>query len=524
MNRNMQKMSGSLKLYLLTIMRLRPIQLVYQVYRYLIPVTKAFASSPRTPSPIPRLLSATSADTFKKNGTMHVLNYPVYAIYKNEFLESKSDYLPRFSFFYFSWALTQDLGTVRNLLQQSMYWSDMHYFMHPYVVSKRLINLSVLISLDKNELLELREQLFQRIWTDYQFLRRNLEHHIGANHLLTNFAALALASKIFDVKKSNYFQRRYWREFKIQFKERLHFERSPAYSAQLLNEALVVYQISGQDIVGKEVMKRIANSIRFLDYLSESGLKLNFIDNIWSQSPTPEQLICLSHSLGLELGNFSISSSQIECGFMLFNRGNFTAALDAGFPSPSHQPGHTHDATAAVEVAFKGQPVLVNPDITSYERSYRRFLERSRLAHSTIQSCGEVQGVWSAFRVARRIRPLTALGRFEGVCKLRLRGWIGSRHLQLFDDHLLITDRSSNNRIASRYFIATSVTITKVSSNKVSLELLTGERLIFECVNGKCNVVQEIWGGGYGIEKAYTIIDVDWNSKEGRINLRRAVE
>lgn len=518
------KLERLLRLYLPTIARLTPRQLVYQVYRYIAPASKVLASPVPEYSPIPSLLSATAADTCNKNGTMYVLNHPVYDLDKSVFLRCESDYLPQFSFFYFSWAITEDVGTVRNLLLQSLLWSDMKYFMHPYVVSKRLINLTLLMSLDRSELSEMREQILSRIWGDYQFLRRNKEFHIGANHLLTNRAALAVASKIIDLKNSARLQLLYWREFQIQFRERLHFERSPAYSAQLLNEALVVYQISEADVPCVAVTKLIGDSISFLLLLNVLGLRLNFVDNIWMQSPTANQLACLSRRLGLELQNLSISSAENECGFVLFHRGQFAAALDAGIPSPSHQPGHTHDATAGVEVAFNAQPLLVNPDITTYERSVRRIRERSRLGHSTIQSCGEVQGVWSAFRVARRVRPLVAVGRHEGACKFGRGNWTGSRHLQLFDGRVLITDRSSHDQITSRYFIAPGVAVDKLSEAKLGLELLTGERLVFEAVNGTCLVAEELWGNDYGAETLYTVINVEWNTGEGSIEMRMVNE
>ena len=79
--------------------------------------------------------------------------------------------------------------------------------------------------------------------------------------------------------------------------------------------------------------------------------------------------------------------------------------MDVGSISPQYQPGHSHAQTLCFELSFFKQRVFVNTGVSQYEEDQRRLLERSTLAHNTLNYNYENSSeVWSSFRVARKAR------------------------------------------------------------------------------------------------------------------------
>ena len=144
---------------------------------------------------------------------------------------------------------------------------EYHNLNHPYVISKRLINLSSYYSNRKNKIFDkkIKKLILDRIEKDYKSLINNIEHHIDANHLLTNYAALSIAGKIFNREDS--FKRLYEKTFISQFSS-LHYERSTSYTKQLIYEAYIYKSIVGID--NKYMIEKIEHSSNTLYLQNEA--------------------------------------------------------------------------------------------------------------------------------------------------------------------------------------------------------------------------------------------------------------
>ena len=69
---------------------------------------------------------------------------------------------------------------------------------------------------------------------------------------------------------------------------------------------------------------------------------------------------------------------------------------------------HAHAGTLSFELSLDGRRVLVNSGISTYENDAERLRQRGTAAHNTVQVAGrDSSEVWSAFRVARRVRTVT---------------------------------------------------------------------------------------------------------------------
>ena len=77
--------------------------------------------------------------------------------------------------------------------------------------------------------------------------------------------------------------------------------------------------------------------------------------------------------------------------------------IDAGGPSPPHQPAHAHCGALGFELDVAGQPVIVDAGLSGYEGDPWREYVRSTRAHNTVAiGEGEQSEMWGTFRVGGR--------------------------------------------------------------------------------------------------------------------------
>ena len=69
----------------------------------------------------------------------------------------------------------------------------------------------------------------------------------------------------------------------------------------------------------------------------------------------------------------------------------------------TYQPGHTHADTFSYELHIDGKPFVVDTGISTYNKTERRQLERSTVAHNCVSVDGKDSSeVWGGFRVGKR--------------------------------------------------------------------------------------------------------------------------
>ncbi|MGH7449138.1 MAG: heparinase II/III family protein, partial [Longimicrobiales bacterium] len=128
-----------------------------------------------------------------------------------------------------------------------------------------------------------------------------------------------------------------------------------------------------------------------------------------------------------------------------------TIWVDAGAPSPPHQPGHAHNGILGFVLDLGGIPFIVDRGVHGYDDSPFRTYCRSTHAHSTVTiDGGEQNECWGTFRVGRRARVLRAAAReapgggwqFTSACRpYGDRERLHIRRFRLEGSRLLISDR-----------------------------------------------------------------------------------
>ena len=115
--------------------------------------------------------------------------------------------------------------------------------------------------------------------------------------------------------------------------------------------------------------------------------------------------------------------------------------------SPAYLPGHAHADSLTFVLHLRGQPVVVDPAVSTYEKNARRAWERSTAAHNTVTVGDDLNSsdVWGGFRVGKRATT-TVLTDEPYLLRARHDGFPGTVHTRTFaldrsSDRLTITDQ-----------------------------------------------------------------------------------
>ena len=279
----------------------------------------------------------------------------------------------------------------------------------PYPVSLRLINwLGVFgasgASGASGE--SLPDSIWGSVYCQVEWLRRRVERHLGANHLLENAAALALAGSAFGGDAAGGWLREgeklLERELPVQFPaDGLHFERSPMYHLRALYvlELLCSHGTAGVAALAEPARRRARRALATLCHPDGGIALLN--DSAFRGYHEPSVLLDgESWQEGGNLGAFALP----DAGYYGFRdgEGNYVVC-DAGRIGPDFQPGHSHGDVLAFELTARGQRMIVDTGVFEYVVGERRDVSRSTRAHNTVEIDGADQAeFWGGFRVGAR--------------------------------------------------------------------------------------------------------------------------
>lgn len=429
------------------------------------------------------------------------------------------DYLVHFSFHYLDWLNTgsheQVLMMFRSYVVEEEYKDKWRW--HPYTCSKRIISLAIFLANSKkgHESGGDCDLLIGELESCYTHLRRNFEYHVGANHVLTNWAATVIAEAVLCPEAMAISYERFKKEFFSQFCSALHYERSHAYSVQLIYEAALVFQFAGRtDQLFLGALIQVAQDLSCFeaDGLTEFGDR---VTEQTPQMPDVRKLLSRLHGGSPVDESMPVRNAPVEevLGYHILRKGCLTLVVDAGTPSPSYQPGHAHDSTGAIAVNYAGRPVIGSATTTTYERSLRRALQRSRRAYSKVLNAGVSQQHWASFRIAKR-RPPTVTRqpnskRLSIMMQTDRGKW--TRSLGYAQAGFVITDlMTPESRILSQFILAEGARAIALSERSIGIVIDDVVRLQLNITNnGKIKIVKKTIGSGYLSFREAEVIKAD---------------
>jgi hypothetical protein len=272
----------------------------------------------------------------------------------------------------------------------------------PYPVSLRLINTLIFLSNHPQE----DKYTNRAVLLQIDYLKRNLEFHILANHLLENFISLLVAGFALKNEKLISFA---IEKLKVQVAEQIledgcHYECSPMYHSIILSRFLLLL-----DIVNTEkdyqmqlewLKPYVVKMLGWLDAFQwKNGTWALVNDAANGIAPSSTALFKVAKALGLKWETTQLSAS----GYRRFNDAGFEVMFDAGNIIPSYQPGHTHSDMLQVCLCYNQMPIIVDCGTGTYQTSRIRINERKTAAHNTVVVNEKNQfQVWSSFRVGKR--------------------------------------------------------------------------------------------------------------------------
>ena len=266
-----------------------------------------------------------------------------------------------------------------------------------------------------------------------RFLRRRLEWHILGNHLLANAKALIFAGLFFEGMEAERWLTKGAAVFSRQLGEQVlsdggHFERSPMYHAQVLEDVLDVVNAlrtcpdpasAERAAVTETCIEAVPRMLAWLRTMThpDGGIAL-FNDAAFGEAATPARLAAYAaglipgHESGAAVptgGNRSAVphfSHLADTGYIRVDCGDMTAFLDVAPIGPDYLPGHAHADTLSFELSLGTQRVIVDSGVARYGEGSERLRQRGTAAHNTVEIDGQDSSeVWGGFRVARRAYP-----------------------------------------------------------------------------------------------------------------------
>jgi len=280
---------------------------------------------------------------------------------------------------------------------------------------------------------ELLTRLSESVYHQTQFLARNLEFDLGANHLLENCLCLLLSGHWLHGAKPVAWKTRGLRLLQRQLDEQIledggHYERSPMYHSIILQHILETAALLPPDSEAFQVLK--SASLRMLEFLSgitcRDGEIPLFGDSAFRTAPHPHHLARYASAvLGIECSPPGADSAPIArsrevrslrgSGFYKL-LSNTTEVSLSGRSILSHsQPGHAHCDLFSYEMLCHGERVVVDTGVYTYygDLSLRDYSRSTRAHNTSMIDDREQLEFWGRFRVASRPRVLAAVARVD---------------------------------------------------------------------------------------------------------------
>ena len=314
----------------------------------------------------------------------------------------------------------------------------------PYPLSRRIVNWIKWVMGGRRP----RPEILRSLASQTEWLGRHVEYHLLGNHLFENAKALIFTGCFFE---SSEWLRKGRDLLEAEIPEQIladggHFERSPMYHSLIFEDVLDLVNL-GRAYPGllpdwSPVAGRMSGWLKQM--LHPDGQIAFFNDSTLGVAPEPRLLFEYAARLGIE----PVSVKPVPSGYIRLENDATVVLFDAGPIGPDYQPGHAHADTLSFELSHRGQRLLVNSGISTYQCGAERQWQRGTAAHNTVRvdSCDQSE-VWSAFRVAGRARPFDVTTDNRGWAEAAHDGYhrlkapvTHRRRIELRKDDLVITD------------------------------------------------------------------------------------
>lgn len=309
---------------------------------------------------------------------------------------------------------------------------------HPYTASTRAAAWLAAATLDP----ALAPALAGDIRRALARVAANVEDDVLGNHVIRNAVALVLGGVAFgDPTLRARGEALLARELPEQvLPDGGHYERSPAYHRLVLRDLLTVRPYA-------DVEDEVARMTLFAKGSSRpDGAPWLFNDGGLDVAPR----------LALDA---PVDSLRVfaDTGYVFIARRDLALAFDCGPVSPAFLPAHAHADALSFQLWLRGEPVVVDPGMPTYQPGAERDFFRSTEAHSTVAVGGSQFESWGAFR-SGPLPCVELLQAGEAVLAGRVRTAHGEhlRTIRIEPEEVVVEDESSGGPAVSTLLLARS--------------------------------------------------------------------
>ncbi len=326
----------------------------------------------------------------------------------------------RYHLHFFDWLRNPDLhevdkaATISSWIRHNPAGSEDAW--EPYTTSLRLINWIRFFSGRMQAGESLQPEWLESLRMQGEWLHRNVEYHIRANHLLKNLLAMTWFC-LFLQNDPRYrrWLKQYCSRLVRQLREQFnvdggHYEGSPGYHALCLELCIDLYGVlqetQAAGILADRLRSLIPAALEFQRALSfRDGRIALFGDSTLHGAHDWKTL----QSRWTRLGGMPLSvpmDTLMDCresGFVSFETLSYRIIISTRGVSPSYQPGHAHCDMGSFELELPHGRLLVDSGVSQYAAGEMRNYVRSSRAHNVVMVNGQNQHeMWGEFRVGAR--------------------------------------------------------------------------------------------------------------------------
>lgn len=351
----------------------------------------------------------------------------------------------------------------------------------PYPIALRNINWIKFFSLYPNYV---KKERIDCLYSFYKLLTKKIEYHLLGNHLLEDACSLFIGTLFFaDSKGFVKYSKLLLQQIKEQtLEDGMHYEQSPMYHCILLDRLLDCYNFSIHNVIFeqqvainqtlKQYCETMLGALQSLIWQDNSIPMLN--DSANNIAPQPKDIFIYANRLNLVWQKQSLK----DCGYRKLCNNDFEAIVDVGNITATYQPGHTHSDIFNYELRVKGKEFISDSGISTYNKTLRRQLERSSIAHNvtTIENKNAYE-VWGGFRVGKRCKVKILQDNattIEAVHNAYSNTYSMNRKFCLKDNQFTINDQCFIDKQAISYIhFASEINILSYSNNIIETSLAT---------------------------------------------------
>lgn len=238
-----------------------------------------------------------------------------------------------------------------------------------------------------------------------RFIRANLEHDVGGNHLIKNLKGL-LGTALFlsNPRAERVALTKLQRELDVQvLADGGHYERSPSYHCQVLGDLIDIQGLL--HAADRPRLDGLDDAVeRMRGWLGAMLLPDGDVPLFNDCTLVGKERLGLLSPHEADPGPLTVLA---DSGYVVMRPSPRVHVIaDAGPPCPPELPAHAHADCLSFVMSVDGERFLVDTGTSTYQSGWVRDHERSTRAHNTVEVGGVNQTeVWGSFRAAHRANP-----------------------------------------------------------------------------------------------------------------------